>query len=78
VKKTRRALVVHAATEFSGFGAELASTIGEEHFSTLKAPVGRLGAAFAPIGYSRDIEFSQIPNAKAIAARVRQILSFKN
>ncbi len=78
VKKTRRALVVHAATEFSGFGAELASTIGEEHFSTLKAPVGRLGAAFAPIGYSRDIELNQIPNAKAIATRVRQILSFKS
>jgi pyruvate/2-oxoglutarate/acetoin dehydrogenase E1 component len=32
VKKTRRALVVHAATEFCGFGAEIASTIGEELF----------------------------------------------
>jgi 2-oxoisovalerate dehydrogenase E1 component len=78
VKKTRRALVVHAATEFSGFGAELASTLGEECFTTLKAPVGRLGAAFAPIGYSRDIEFNQIPNAAAIVARVRQIVSFKH
>lgn len=78
VKKTRRALVVHAATEFGGFGAEIASTIGEERFSTLKAPVGRLGAAFAPIGYSRDIEMNQIPSAPAIAARVREILSFKN
>ncbi|MFT4047161.1 MAG: dehydrogenase E1 component subunit alpha/beta [Solimonas sp.] len=77
VKKTRRALVVHAATEFGGFGAEIASTIAEEQFSTLKAPVGRLGAAFAPIGYSRDIEMNQIPSAPAIAARVREILSFK-
>jgi 2-oxoisovalerate dehydrogenase E1 component len=78
VKKTRRALVVHAATEFGGFGAEIASTINEERFSTLKAPVGRLGAAFAPIGYSRDIEMNQIPSAPAIAARVREILSYKN
>ena len=77
VKKTRRALVVHAATEFGGFGAEIASTIGEEQFSTLKAPVGRLGAAFAPIGYSKEVEFNQIPYAKDIAARVRQIVSFK-
>lgn len=77
VKKTRRALVVHAATEFGGFGAEIASTIAEERFSTLKAPVGRLGAAFAPIGYSRDIETNQVPSAPAIAARVREILSFK-
>ena len=78
VKKTRRALVVHAATEFAGFGAEIASTIAEEQFSTLKAPVGRLGAAFAPIGYSRDIEMNQIPSAPAIVARVREILSFKH
>jgi len=77
VRKTRRALVVHAATEFCGFGAELASTIGEELFSTLKAPVGRLGAEFAPIAYSREIEMSQIPHAPAIAARARQIIAFK-
>jgi pyruvate/2-oxoglutarate/acetoin dehydrogenase E1 component/TPP-dependent pyruvate/acetoin dehydrogenase alpha subunit len=78
VKKTRRALVVHAATEFSGFGGEIASTIGEELFSTLKAPVGRLGAEFAPIGYSQEIETNQIPNSKAIIARARQILAFKD
>ena len=78
VKKTRRALVVHAATEFCGFGAELASTIGEELFSTLKAPVGRLGADYAPIAYCREIETNQIPQAKSIAARAREILAFKH
>jgi len=77
VKKTRRALVVHAATEFGGFGGELASTIGEEMFSTLKAPVGRLGADYAPIAYSRDIEMNQIPSARSIAARARQVIAFK-
>jgi pyruvate/2-oxoglutarate/acetoin dehydrogenase E1 component/TPP-dependent pyruvate/acetoin dehydrogenase alpha subunit len=77
VKKTRRALVVHAATEFCGFGAELASTINEELFSTLKAPVARLGADYAPIAYCREIEMNQIPQAKSIAARVREVLAFK-
>jgi pyruvate/2-oxoglutarate/acetoin dehydrogenase E1 component len=77
VKKTRRALVVHAATEFGGFGAEIASTIGEEQFSTLKAPVSRLGAVFAPIGYSKEVEFNQIPYAKDIAARVREVVAYK-
>jgi 2-oxoisovalerate dehydrogenase E1 component len=77
VKKTRRALVVHAATEFCGFGAELASTINEELFSTLKAPVGRLGADYAPIAYCREIEMNQIPQAKSIVARVREVLAFK-
>ena len=75
VKKTRRALVVHAATEFCGFGGEIASTINEELFTTLKAPATRFGAAFAPIAYSREIETNQIPNAGSIAARVRQIVA---
>jgi 2-oxoisovalerate dehydrogenase E1 component len=71
VKKTRRALVVHAATEFCGFGGEIASTINEELFSTLKGPAIRLGADYAPIAYSKEIESNQVPNAKSIAARVR-------
>ncbi|HMN46014.1 MAG TPA: thiamine pyrophosphate-dependent enzyme [Povalibacter sp.] len=77
VKKTRRALVVHAATEFCGFGGEIASTVHEELFSTLKAPVGRFGADFAPIAYCRDIELNQIPQAKSIAARIREVIAFK-
>ena len=74
VKKTRRALVVHAATEFCGLGSEIASTINEELFPILKAPAARFGAAFAPIAYSREIEISQIPNGDSIAARVRRIM----
>ena len=77
VKKTRRALIVHAATEFCGFGAELASTIGRELFSSLKAPVDRLGGDFAPIAYSRDIELNQMPSARSIAVRAREVVAFK-
>ena len=77
VRRTRRALVVHAATEFCGLGAEIASTINEELFTTLKAPAARLGAAFAPIAYSREIETNQLPHGDSIAARVRQIMADK-
>jgi 2-oxoisovalerate dehydrogenase E1 component len=76
VRKTRRALVVHAATEFCGLGAEIASTINEELFSKLKAPAARFGAAYAPIAYSREIETNQVPNSKSIAARVRELMAF--
>jgi 2-oxoisovalerate dehydrogenase E1 component len=78
VKKTGRALVVHAATEFCGFGGEIASTINDELFGKLKAPAARFGADYAPIAYSRDIEMNQIPNAKSIAARIKQVMAFKN
>ncbi len=73
VEKTGRALVVHAATEFCGLGAEIASTINEALFPKLKAPASRFGAAYAPIAYSRIIETAQIPHAGTIAARVREL-----
>jgi pyruvate/2-oxoglutarate/acetoin dehydrogenase E1 component/TPP-dependent pyruvate/acetoin dehydrogenase alpha subunit len=76
VRKTRRALVVHAATEFCGLGAEIASTINEELFSTLKAPAARLGADYAPIAYSREIETHQVPHTQSIVARVREVMAF--
>jgi len=76
VEKTGRALVVHAATEFCGLGAEIASTINEELFRKLKAPAQRLGADYAPIAYSREIETAQIPNKTRIAARVRELMNY--
>jgi 2-oxoisovalerate dehydrogenase E1 component len=76
VRKTGRALVVHAATEFCGFGAEIAATINEELFGKLKAPAGRFGAEYAPIAYSREIETHQIPSSSSIAARVRELMAY--
>lgn len=71
VRKTGRAVVVHAAVEFCGLGAEICSTINEELWGTLKAPAVRLGADYAPMAYSKEIEFSQVPDVATIAARVR-------
>lgn len=69
VRKTGRALVVHSAVEFCGFGAEICSTINDELWGVLKAPAGRLGAAYAPIAYSNAIETFQVPNAGQIIER---------
>jgi 2-oxoisovalerate dehydrogenase E1 component len=71
VKKTGRALVVHAAVEFCGLGAEICSTINEELWGKLKAPAMRFGADYAPMAYSNAIEFSQVPTPPSIAARIR-------
>jgi 2-oxoisovalerate dehydrogenase E1 component len=71
VKKTGRAVVVHAAVEFCGLGAEICSTINEELWGKLKAPAIRLGAEYAPIAYSNAIETNQVPSAASIVARVR-------
>ena len=73
-RKTGRALVVHSAVEFCGYGAEIATTINSELWRDLKAPADRLGAAYAPIAYSNAIEFSQVPMNPAIVARARDIV----
>lgn len=74
VKKTRRALVVHSATEFCGLGSEIASTINEELFPILKAPASRFGAYYTPISFSAAIEAAQMPNKGSIVSRVRQVM----
>ncbi len=75
VQKTGRALVVHAAVEFCGLGAEICSTINDELWGKLKAPATRLGADYAPIAYSNVIETHQVPNIGSITARVRGIVT---
>lgn len=71
VARTRRALVVHAATRFAGPGAEIAAMIGEELFGELAAPVGRLGAAYAPVPYAAELEGRLFPDRQRIADAVR-------
>jgi pyruvate/2-oxoglutarate/acetoin dehydrogenase E1 component len=66
VRKTRRAMVVHAATKFCGPGAEVASLITEELFMDLQGPVLRLGAGNTPIPFAGEL--STTPTAETIAA----------
>ena len=75
VRKTHRALVVHEAVRFGGIGAEIAAEIQEEAFDYLDAPVGRIGAPFAPVPFSPVLEKEYIPNAAKIAAEVRRIVA---
>lgn len=74
VRKTHRALVVHEAVRFGGIGGEIAAQIQEEAFDYLDAPVGRVGAPFAPVPFSPALEKRYIPNAETIVAEVRRIL----
>ncbi len=75
VARTRRAVVAHHATRFAGFGAEVASTINEELFGQLDAPVHRIGARFAPIGSAPTLEAATMPSAGAIAEGIRRVIA---
>jgi pyruvate dehydrogenase E1 component beta subunit len=74
VKKTHRAMIVHEAVRFGGFGAEIAAQIQELAFDYLDAPVARVGAPFCPVPFSPGLEPYYVPNAKTIAAEARRIL----
>jgi len=49
VGKTGRAIVAHRATDFMGPAAEIAAFLHRELFGRLKAPVGRVAGAYAPV-----------------------------
>lgn len=73
VARTRRLLVVHAATRFAGPGAEIAAMVAEELFGELSAPVARLGAAYTPVPYAAELEQLHYPDRRRIADAVRSL-----
>jgi pyruvate dehydrogenase E1 component beta subunit len=76
VTKTGRAVIVHEAVEFSGFGAEIAAQIADsEAFFRLKAPIKRVGALYCPIPFSPGLEADMFPTRERIEAAVKKTLS---
>ena len=73
VKKTNRCVVVHEAVRFGGIGGEIASSIMEQAFDWLDAPVARVGAPDMPVPYNDRLERQFMPDARAIAEAVRAV-----
>ena len=73
IAKTHRAVVVHEAVQFCGFGSEIAAYIGQHSFWELDAPVVRVGAPFHPIPYHKELELETLPSAADIVAAVRSL-----
>jgi len=71
--KTKRVVIVHAATRFAGPGAEIASMVSHELFGELAAPVERLGAAYSPIPYATELETLHYPERVRIAETIRAL-----
>jgi len=69
VEKTGRAVIVHEAARFCGFGGELAAILAEKAFYSLKAPVARVTGYDTPFPYA--LENVYLPNAEKIAHAAR-------
>ena len=73
VRRTHRAVVVHEAPVFAGFGAEIAAQIMTEAFDWLDAPVARVGAPDMPVPYNDRLEREYMPDARRIAKAVEEV-----
>ncbi|HKE94072.1 MAG TPA: alpha-ketoacid dehydrogenase subunit beta [Povalibacter sp.] len=71
VKKTGRCVIVHEATRFAGFGAELAATVQEECFWHLEAPIERVTGWDTP--YPHAFEWEYFPGQARIAAALKKV-----
>src|SRR5256885_16977936 len=72
VCKTGRCVVVHEATRFSGYGAELVATVQEQCFWSLEAPVQRVTGWDTP--YPHAFEWEYFPGPARIAAALKQVM----
>lgn len=76
VKRTGRCVVAHEDKKTGGFGGEIASSISEELFRYLDAPVARVGSKDTPVGFAKSLEQVILLNVGDIVNAVRATMSF--
>lgn len=77
VEKTGKALVVHEANRFGGFGAEVAAEISEKGFEHLDGPVTRLAGPEVPgVPYHHTIEDWFMINPARIVEAARTLAAY--
>lgn len=76
VRKTGRAVVVHDAPTFGGFGGELvASIVGDpKTFSCLKAPIRRVCGKELPVPFNEELEKRIIPSVEDVVEAVKILI----
>ncbi len=77
VAKTGKALVVHEANRFGGFGAEIAAEISERAFEQLDGPVTRLAGPDVPaVPYHHALEDWFMINPARIVDAARRLAAY--
>jgi pyruvate/2-oxoglutarate/acetoin dehydrogenase E1 component len=66
VQRTNRVLIVHEDRLRGGIGAEIAAFIAERLFTSLDAPVSRIGAPDTPVPYAPALEGAYLPDTDRI------------
>jgi len=74
VIKTGRALIVEEDNLTGGWGAEVAALLQENAFSSLLAPVRRVGAPDTPLPCAATLERAYVPSTRRIVEAARELL----
>ena len=74
VRRTGRLAIVEEAWRTGGFGAEIASTVQDQAFDYLDAPIVRVAGLDVPTPYSRVLEQVVIPNEDTVVTAVNKVL----
>ncbi len=75
VCRTGRCVIVHEATRFSGFGAELSATVQEQCFWNLEAPIVRVAGWDTP--YPHAFEWDYFPGPKRVMRAIQTVLELQ-
>lgn len=76
VNKTNRVLIAHEDMLSWGYGAELAARVADELFTSLDAPVGRVGALDTWVGYNPHLEEEILPQVQDLVREGERLLAF--
>lgn len=73
VQKTGKLLIAHEAAKVCGFGAEIAATVMEKAFSSLDAPIMRIGGLHVAVPYSKELENVCLPQKHHLETAIRKL-----
>jgi pyruvate/2-oxoglutarate/acetoin dehydrogenase E1 component len=76
VGRTSRVLIVHEDRLRGGIGAEIAAHLGEHLFTSLDAPISRIGAPDTPVPYAPPLETAYLPGTDRIAEAIMRLGRF--
>jgi 2-oxoisovalerate dehydrogenase E1 component beta subunit len=74
VARTGRAVIVHEAPKFCGYGAEIAALLAERALLHLESPVVRVAGYDTPFPYA--LESTYLPDAERVLSAIEQVVNF--
>lgn len=74
VRKTGRVVIIEEGWRFGGVGAEIASLIYGQAFSSLDAPIERVTGYDVPMPYAKNLEAQALPTQERVIQAVKKAL----